>query len=163
MAYVLVIFPRLKPKPVFDLMDPETGIERLKTAPEVARELEYQELRHDYRTVEEAVDAWPLSGKYKRVIAAAAPVVTKDGKEYQIACLDASRVRMDPEDLKGEMLSHNFDLLNRHIDAVFKYVDDPRAWLTETGYEIQQTEISPVIPADAGTEKELNPYETVIG
>jgi len=154
--YLLMLLPKVKPIPTFDLIEPvfdltevtysKEGIlvdDKLRemTKEESVLLAEYKEELNDFNVLfdkaEEVLDnftsihasLWDLniSGTFLDIISSEkASTVLKEGLEYQVYCLPTERIRAS--DL-AELLSSTFKDSN-----VATLTDDPQAWLRKNSY-----------------------------
>ena len=92
MSEIIMVLPELKPKPVFDLVDPETGLTRDVTVEEEIELKKYEGQEKTWETIESFCNGLPLEGVFQKVISRNSPVYLKGGKRWQVFCLDSDRL-----------------------------------------------------------------------
>ena len=128
MKYLLILLPKVMTEPKFDLINAESGIERELTKEEQNLIDVSKQSVQNFDSVHAKLYDLDISGEYKDIIShEKAPIVLKDGIEYQLYCLSAERIKAVN---LAEQLASIFKDSNIAV-----ITDDSQAWLRKNGYE----------------------------
>ena len=131
--YIIMIIPMLKPMPVFDLIDPETDLEREMTPEEETQLAEYKIQEDNWTSLKSFCEALSIDGVYEKVIDRTAPIYLKDGMEYQVFCLDTDRLR-GISDLDDFVFSQSQSLKTLWPSVYLGISISPAEWLEQNGF-----------------------------
>jgi len=130
---IILIIPKLKLQPRFDLVDPETGLEREMIDDEKVELEQYETLEKNYTKLLARTMKWPITGKYQQVISKQGIPLLKKCREYQAYLIPEKR--LDVPNIEKALTAERQTFIKLGIEAVLGISDNWQEWLEKNSYE----------------------------